>query len=74
MFSGVFVGDTCYVSYSDQSLMDCHSLILEWADARKRARCTLHGFAVPEIIINDAYWRRKKCELPLRTDFCARSV
>lgn len=66
--SGAFVSDSRYVNYSDQPLMVRRSLILElleWADAHKQGRRTLNGLAVPEIIINGAYWRRRKVRIAI---------
>ena len=65
---GVFVSDSRYINYSDQPLMVRRSLILElleWADSHKRGRRTLNGLAVPEIIINGAYWKRKKVRIAI---------
>lgn len=65
---GAYVSDSRYVNYSDQPLMVRRSLILElleWADAHKQGRRTLNGLAVPEIIINGAYWRRRRVRVAI---------
>lgn len=65
---GAFLSDSRYVNYSDQPLMVRRSLILElleWADLHKRGSRTLNGLAVPEIIINGAYWKRKRVRVAI---------
>lgn len=65
---GAFLSDSRYINYSDQPFMARRSLVLElleWADAHKQGSRTLNGFAVQEVIINSAYWRRKKVRVAI---------
>ena len=61
-----FVGDSRYIPYSDQPFMASREValeLLEWADAHKRGSRTLNGRAVPEIIINGSYWKRRRVKV-----------
>ena len=65
---GAFVSDSRFVNYSDQPFMAFREFaleLLEWADANKCGSRTLNGRAVPEIVINGPYWRRKRIRIAI---------
>jgi hypothetical protein len=65
---GAFVSDSRFINYSDQPFMASRALaldLLEWADTHKYGSRTLNGRAVPEIVINGPYWRRKRIRIAI---------